>query len=78
MRRELVEKHGDFCGICGKPGSHFKKRLSVDHNHKSGKIRGLLCFPCNKFQLGRHSIGSVKKLLDYLLKYDLECKYEKL
>lgn len=70
MRQELIEKYGDFCGICNKPGSYFKKRLSVDHNHKTGKIRGLLCFRCNKFQLGRHSIESVKKLLEYLLKYD--------
>jgi len=77
MREQLIKENGDYCGICKKPGSAFKKRLAVDHNHKSGKIRGLLCYRCNKFQLGRHSIESVTKLLEYLLKYDLEEKFEK-
>ncbi len=31
------------CGICGKAPA----RLVVDHCYKSGKIRGLLCLPCN-------------------------------
>jgi hypothetical protein len=75
MRQVLVDKHGNFCAICKKPGTAFKKRLSVDHNHTSGKIRGLLCYRCNKFQLGRHTIRSAGAILEYLLKYDeLELK----
>ena len=35
------------CVICGRHQSEFKQRLHVDHCHKSGKIRGLLCFNCN-------------------------------
>lgn len=70
MRQELIDKHGDSCAICKKPGSAFKKRLSVDHNHKTNKIRGLLCFRCNKFLLGRNDLLSVKKMLYYLEKYD--------
>jgi hypothetical protein len=70
IRRDLIQKHGNFCGICKKPREYFKKSLSVDHNHKSGKIRGLLCYRCNKFQLGRHTIESVTALLEYLTKYD--------
>jgi hypothetical protein len=45
---------GEFCGICGKkPSAH--RRLDRDHDHKTGKPRGLLCggnYGCNK-RLGR-------------------------
>ena len=34
------------CWICGKPG--VTRGLSVDHNHKTGQIRGLLCQSCNR------------------------------
>lgn len=71
MRQELVNKHGDHCAICKKPGLAFKKRLSVDHNHKTGKIRGLLCFRCNKFRVGRQSIETSREVLEYLLQYDI-------
>lgn len=42
---ELLERQGNVCAICGKPPK--SKRLSVDHNHKTGKVRGLLCTKCN-------------------------------
>lgn len=71
IRKDLIDKHGDKCAICKKPRSAFKNRLSVDHNHRSGKVRGLLCFYCNKRVLGRHSIESARNILDYLLKYDV-------
>lgn len=43
----LLEKQGYKCKICERPTSDFKKRLHVDHCHKTGKIRGLLCYTCN-------------------------------
>jgi len=45
---EMGEKQGWKCAICGteKPGGPGKK-LMVDHNHKTGEIRGLLCNHCN-------------------------------
>lgn len=71
IREELISKHGDKCAICGKPRSAFKNRLSVDHSHSSGRIRGLLCYACNKFRVGRQTIESCREVLEYLLKYDL-------
>jgi hypothetical protein len=35
------------CAICGKHRSEFKNGLAVDHDHKTGKIRKLLCIKCN-------------------------------
>lgn len=33
------------CVVCGKPIPYDK--IQVDHDHKTGKIRGLLCKSCN-------------------------------
>ena len=59
-----------YCATCGIHQSELKKSLSVDHNHKTGKIRGLLCSKCN-FGIGQFNddlklIDSVKK---YLIKH---------
>lgn len=37
---ELLAFQGGVCALCGKPG--VKKRLSVDHCHKTGEVRGLI------------------------------------
>lgn len=46
----LLEAQGGRCAICrAKPKS---KRLAVDHDHKSGAVRGLLCSGCNHDLMG--------------------------
>lgn len=76
IRNELIAKHGNKCSICEKPRSAFKKNLSVDHSHKTDRVRGLLCYRCNKFLVGRQTIESAKKVLDYLLKFDVPLENE--
>lgn len=55
---EMFKAQGGVCAICKKPEESLHhitkeiKRLAVDHDHKTGKIRGLLCFRCNTF-IGR-------------------------
>lgn len=36
------------CKICSLPSTAQKRKLAVDHDHKTGKVRGLLCDKCNK------------------------------
>lgn len=46
--RSLEQKQGGVCAICGcSPCSTKEKRLSVDHCHATGRVRGLLCKTCN-------------------------------
>jgi len=44
---QMLNKQDGKCIICGELPTTFKN-LSVDHNHKTGKIRGLLCDHCNR------------------------------
>ncbi|ASR86162.1 endonuclease VII [Mycobacterium phage BobSwaget] len=65
----IYEFQGGRCYICQRAnGKH--KRLSVDHDHKTGIIRGLLCTMCNKYTLGwaRDSIEFFERSIDYLRK----------
>lgn len=43
----LLEKQGGVCAICSNVCS-TGKRLSVDHDHDTGRVRGLLCSTCNR------------------------------
>lgn len=44
----MLAEQGGVCAICEKPELNRKsKTLSVDHNHKTGQVRGLLCSICN-------------------------------
>jgi hypothetical protein len=54
------------CAICGKP-PRPDISLHVDHDHETGRIRGLLCFPCNN-ALGDvgDDIGRLRAFIDYL------------
>lgn len=42
----LYESQGGKCYICHR-AKGTSRRLSVDHDHDTGKVRGLLCRPCN-------------------------------
>lgn len=44
---EMFSKQNGCCAICKLHQSNFKRRLAVDHCHKTGQIRKLLCQQCN-------------------------------
>lgn len=43
---ELLAGQGGVCAVCQHPEEEFGV-LSVDHDHETGQVRGLLCQPCN-------------------------------
>lgn len=69
--QKKVEEQNGLCAICGNPPG--KKSLAVDHCHKTGQIRGLLCGGCN-IGIGhlKDSIELLKKALAYLEKYEAQ------
>ena len=58
-----------LCAEASDPGNG-KSRFSVDHNHETGEVRGLLCNNCNRaFGLLGDNVEIVRSLLFYALKY---------
>lgn len=64
--RMFVDQNG-CCAICGRHQIEFKRRLAVDHDRETSKIRGLLCIHCN-MGIGQldHSPECLRKAADYL------------
>ena len=63
--RMFLEQN-ESCAICRTPQKNLKRKLHVDHNHTTGKSRGLLCVNCN------HSVGCFERdssFLDNVKKY---------
>ena len=59
-RQELAEQRGAYCH---NPGCRAKlplNELNIDHDHKTGETRGLLCVACN------HALGKVQDNPDKL------------
>lgn len=64
----MLEKQDYKCAICGKPQDLHPRNFAVDHNHKIGKVRALLCDGCN------YGVGFLEKRKAeyevYIQKYD--------
>ena len=49
----LLEVQNNHCALCPKTAKENGRRLAVDHDHSTGRIRGLLCVVCN------HGLGAL-------------------
>lgn len=58
--QNLYKTQNNKCAICGIDESELSKVFHIDHDHKTNKVRGLLCGSCN---LG---LGNFKDNSDYL------------
>jgi hypothetical protein len=74
---EKLCEQGHRCGICGVNQCSSGRAFSADHCHTTGKPRGVLCGNCNRGLglLGDNAAG-VLKAAAYLLKYEVETKWE--
>jgi hypothetical protein len=64
----LLQSQGGVCAICSVAPERI--RLSVDHDHETGKVRGLLCHKCN-LGLGyfQDSVSVLDGAASYLVKH---------
>lgn len=74
---EMLEKQLHACAICKEPEYQISwgktKRLAVDHCHKTGRVRGLLCQRCNT-TLGRYEddLYVWENFVSYLSSFEVE------
>ena len=62
--RQMFALGKGLCWICDRPP---KRSLHVDHDHKTGVVRGLLCFLCNRKLIGRRRDPRLfERAADYL------------
>lgn len=64
----ILEEQKGKCGICGRAPKP-ERSLAVDHSHqlgKSGPVRGLLCFTCNRRVVGARSDETIMKMAEYI------------
>ena len=63
---KMFDEQSGVCYLCHKPGDGRWKKLCVDHDHKTGKVRKLLCRSCNT-ALGQ--VGDNIDLLERMVTY---------
>lgn len=64
----MLSNQKGLCKLCGKAERHrTKKKLSIDHCHITGKVRGLLCHRCNVFLgLIGEDVAVLNNAIEYL------------
>ena len=79
IHRYILKTQGGVCAICKKDTTGTKKKLALDHNHKTGHVRGILCDKCNLLiGYADDDIKILKSAIKYLKESDSnENKYKK-
>lgn len=68
----MLELQEDACAICREPETlkrddGSEQLLAVDHDHKTGRVRGLLCARCNTaLGLLRDDVKAIERAIEYL------------
>lgn len=63
---QMFIAQGGRCAICGRHQDDLDHPLAVDHDHLTGKVRGLICYSCNHV-LGR--VGDSIRILQAAIAY---------
>ena len=64
----MLKAQGGACFICRNTPRDSARWMAVDHNHKTGQVRGILCWRCNNKFLGRYRENPEmhKRAVEYL------------
>lgn len=64
---DVLKRQGNACATCGRHESDCAKSLHIDHDHATGKFRGLLCQQCNvSLGLVDDNVDVLSRMIRYL------------
>ena len=68
---KMFKLQGGKCPICGTKLFRYhekngRRAAPVDHDHKTGRVRGLVCYTCNRWRVGRNTLETSQKVVEYL------------
>ncbi len=73
---DLLKSQDNKCAIClceqnsSAYGVNISEHFAIDHDHRTGKVRGLLCNTCNRaLGMFKDDVGTVSRALNYLSNY---------
>ena len=62
----MFEDQGYSCAVCGSTDAGYKDRWHVDHDHKTGHVRGILCCDCNTALKQSMTPAVLRAAIEYL------------
>jgi recombination endonuclease VII len=64
QEKKLLQLQGGKCAICQRPPK--TRRLHIDHDHRTKRVRGALCFGCNRYCVSKNDAESAYRVWNYL------------
>ena len=71
--RDMLDAQGHVCALCSGPFPKFRgvTRTAIDHDHETGRVRGILCYTCNT---GLGKLGDLPAALERTHQYFLSTR----
>ena len=61
---QMLVRQGGVCAVCLYPPK--KRQLAVEHDHKTGRVRCLACYRCNRYRIGMNTADTTRRILAIL------------